>query len=177
MKPENIIKKTIIRIGFVGALALASFQQSMGAEPRKNVSKEIEELRDSITFIDLYTITTPISYRIDLTVQDVIRRGCQYSATDKGDVATLIDVLVDAQLSEPSEKIFLTEPRIVVSLHMNNGEVHTLSLSQEFSEAATRGTYDNDVIITARRGFAHELRQWRRAHKPIRWSDLTCTDI
>jgi hypothetical protein len=177
MKSADVFEKRMIYAISVGAILISCIYQSAGAgEPPKDVSKEIDALRGSITSIDLYTITTPLSFRVGLKEQDVVRMGCAYKVTEKDDVSTLMDVLVGAQLIEPAEKIPTLEPRIVAYLHTREGAVTSLVLTHQFRDDPVRGTYNANTLVMAKMGFGAALVQWRKEHKPARWDELTCND-
>jgi hypothetical protein len=158
----------------MGALALVSLQAVSAPETGTDVSKEISDLHSTITSAELYTISNGLSFRIGLKERDVVRMGCHYSAVEKNDVTSLLDVLVNAQLVEPPEQIPTLEPRIVVHLHTREGAVIPLVLSREFINGPARGTYNNTTPVAAKMGFGAELLNWKKQRKPVRDNELMC---
>jgi hypothetical protein len=158
------------------AIGTLSIQHAGASEATKDISKQINGLRPSITSIELYTVPTTISLRRLQTEAGVVEGGCHYSAVEAKDVATLLDVLVDAKLTEYPKEQYGYTAHTVFHLQLRNGERITITLSPEYINGPARGDFNQLTPVITKLGFDQALTNWKARHQPVNATYTTCNE-
>jgi hypothetical protein len=155
--------------------AMALMTRHALAEPPKDVSKEIDDLRGAIIAAKVYALPDGVSFRVRQNAQEVVRNGCRYSAAEQADVTALLDVVVAASFHESPPQPDGYETRIVVHLYTRDGRTIPLDLTRQYNDAPVTGRYDGRVpVAAATMAFGAALGKWKAQRKPDNPASLMC---
>lgn len=170
------LKRVIaIHAFFIGAFMLAHPDHpAFASEKGKDVSKEISELRNTVSSAELFLAPPNATFRADLKAPDVIRMSCHYKATSPDDVSSLIDLIANARVIEASSDKDGYDARVVVRLYDGDSKHSTLIMSPDYSNAPANGGYlamskggNQEIPVVANTGIEKELRFWASQHQSL----------
>jgi hypothetical protein len=148
----------------------------VSADVRRDVSKEISELRNTASYAELYLIGGALSPRQDLDQVDVVRMGCHYKTESREDLNGLIDVVEAAGVHQvPPTKEGL-DTRIVLRFYGDKPHYTSLVMGQDYTDAPSIGRYYGPgaglsaqapawtFFVKAKNGLQKSLRLWGAQH-------------
>lgn len=161
----------LVRI-FCAVLIIVSFANPgsvHAGQTRRNISSEIGTLRGSVASGEVYLVPRDMTFRRDLTEDDVVRLGCAYAVRDREDLGSLVQLLVDAGLVElPARGADGGyDGRMVVRLNDTQSRLVSVVLEPDYSNAPPRGLYNQVTPVQATNGLEKSLRLWASRHKEL----------
>lgn len=160
-------------------MMLATYSPAVANEAVKDVSKEVSDLRSTTQYVELYLIGDDFSPNRDMHLADVIRTGCHYKAEKQADVASLLDVVANAMVTQaPADKEGL-DIRVVLHVYQDANHYLSLVMGQDYTDAPSRGRYfgpnvgalwevpPSAMYVEAKRGLQKDLRFWGVQHASL----------
>jgi hypothetical protein len=171
MKMPSILTKLNFWIFALGAFFFVV--HAVQAADQKNYSKLIGDTRETITSAKVVIIDANVMFPYALDEGQLNRMGCSYSPASKGDIDSLLQILVEANISE-APPFFIggihgISARLGIYLTASSGATTKLLFaSPTDNPRAEYGWADDAVSVRAvNEQFAIELRKWAAARTPI----------
>ncbi|MES2757786.1 MAG: hypothetical protein V4693_10465 [Pseudomonadota bacterium] len=169
MQPLVTWKQLGTWIFAVGAML---FAHAVHATEQRNYSKLIGDARTSITSAKVVIVDANVMFPYALDEGELNRMGCSFTPTSKAEIDSLVQILVDANISE-APPFFLggkrgISARLGIYLTAESGAIKLIFASPTDKPRAEYGWADDLVSVRAmNEQFAIELRKWAAARTPI----------
>jgi hypothetical protein len=152
---------TLARIGLAAMFLVASSSVTAhAADPPKNVSAAISDLRGNVVSAEVWIAPRFLESRTDITVERLRSVGCSYLAVEKQDLDPLLEVLANAAFVADDKPESYFPKFVAVYLTRRSGAVVELLLDREYDNAPSVGMWNGETPVVAKRGFERELRAW-----------------
>lgn len=167
-------KRVSASVCVMGLMILATYQPAVANDAVEDVSRQLSDLRASIDSAEVFLIARDTSPIHNFGEYDVVRTGCRYIVKKATDLGSLMDVLVNARLTQVPENEDGYDGRVLIRLYQGGSVIRSLLLGPGYSNANSYGAYkvvasgsDRTFPVEAKNRIERDLRFWAAQHRSL----------